>query len=102
MLEYLLYGALALAAIVVVFLIVVAMQPADFQITAVRHIRVADDFPAVQNQPRRADGRVLQKWRQTGANLILVKRNMIEFVIFADKTRENVRIRRRCRRRRCR
>ena len=33
MLEYILYAALGLAAIVVVFLIVVAMQPADFRTT---------------------------------------------------------------------
>jgi hypothetical protein len=33
MLEYFLYGAFALAAIVVVFLIVVAMQPTNFRIT---------------------------------------------------------------------
>jgi hypothetical protein len=51
MLEYFLYAALALAAIVVVFLVVVAMQPTDFRITrsAVMSAPPAAVFAQVNN-----------------------------------------------------
>jgi len=54
MLEYFLYAAFALAAIVVVFLIVVAMQPTDFRITrsAVISAPLAEVFGQVNNFQR--------------------------------------------------